>query len=77
MKGFFGPIGWVLLPLLLLALSCPCLAKQRARTAPAPAKPAFFASIEQIARGKTFQDPHVRNVSFTLSPMKAGFRIRF
>lgn len=77
MKGFFGLIGLILLPLLLLALSCPCLAREPSKPVPAPAKPAFFASIEQIARGKTFQDPHIRNVSFTLSPMKAGFRISF
>ncbi len=74
MKGLCGTF---VLIALLVAGSCPCLARERPKPAPAPAKPALFASIEQIARGKTFQDAHIRNVRFTLSPVKAGFQISF
>jgi hypothetical protein len=40
-------------------------------------KPELVTSVEKIAKGRTFQDQNSENVSFTLSPMKALFKISF
>ena len=40
-------------------------------------KPAFIASVESIARGKTFTDQNAQNVSFTLQPTRAYIKISF
>jgi hypothetical protein len=40
-------------------------------------KPELVTSVEKIAKGKTFQDQNSENVSFTLKPTKALFKVSF
>ena len=60
----------------LALLLCPCTWCKEKPKKPQE-KPDFVSSVEKIARGRTFQDQHVRNVSFTLSPVRAFIKISF
>ncbi|MFA4874928.1 MAG: hypothetical protein WC956_01790 [bacterium] len=72
MKAFI-----IILGIVGIVLICQtCLAGKK-KAEPAPQKPAFVASIEKIARGTTMQSQDAKNVSFTLTPVRAFITISF
>lgn len=74
MKSF--PSIIVIAAFAISLLACPGVWCKEKNQKP-PEKSAFVSSIEKIARGRTFQDQNTRNVSFTLSPIRAFIRISF
>lgn len=66
----------LIIALIFSLFSCPdaCCEEKKAKD---PQKAEIVASMEKIANGKTFQDQNSKNVSFTLSPIRAFLKISF
>ncbi len=60
-----------------LTLYCPFCHAGKKKPEPPPRKPELLVSIEKISKGTTMHSSDVRNVTFTLSPMRAFFTISF
>jgi|GEM_PF-4398997 len=68
-------ICWIIC-LIAMLISCPCWAKDGKEAADS-SKPLFFEAIKRIALGRIFNDPKAKNVSLSIRPTGASFRISF